>query len=59
MASPTFDGSGTSRSFCPFGSAKTSAALDRVIALTERACPNALDGLRDALTAYRTYLGLA
>ncbi|WP_445395282.1 nucleotidyltransferase domain-containing protein [Streptomyces sp. LE64] len=34
-------------------------ALDRVIALTTRACPNALDGLADALTAYRTYLELA
>jgi hypothetical protein len=35
------------------------AALDRVLALTERACPQALDGLRDAVTAYRTYLELA
>ncbi|WP_194292428.1 hypothetical protein [Streptomyces katsurahamanus] len=35
------------------------AALDRVIALTERTCPNALDGLADAITAYRTYLELA
>lgn len=35
------------------------AALDRVLALTERACPNALDGLADAITAYRTYLELA
>ncbi|MEU5158863.1 hypothetical protein AB0G74_04535 [Streptomyces sp. NPDC020875] len=34
-------------------------ALDRVIALTTRACPNALDGLADAITAYRTYLELA
>ncbi|MFF4531396.1 hypothetical protein ACFY1P_19240 [Streptomyces sp. NPDC001407] len=35
------------------------AALDRVIQLTQRACPNALDGLTDAITAYRTYLELA
>ncbi|MFE4826318.1 hypothetical protein [Streptomyces sp. NPDC056672] len=35
------------------------AALDRVIALTERACPNALAGLTDAVTACRTYLELA
>ncbi|MEU0660703.1 hypothetical protein [Streptomyces lavendulocolor] len=35
------------------------AALDRVIAVTARACPNALDGLVDALAAYRTYLELA
>ncbi|MGA5130905.1 hypothetical protein ACPCTO_13950 [Streptomyces olivoreticuli] len=35
------------------------AALDRVIALTKRACPSALDGLHDAVTAYRTYLELA
>ncbi|MER5492049.1 hypothetical protein [Streptomyces sp. NPDC002490] len=34
-------------------------ALDRVIALTTRACPNALDGLADAITAYRAYLELA
>jgi predicted nucleotidyltransferase len=39
--------------------ADVEAALDRVIALTERACPNALDGLADAITAYRTYLELA
>ncbi|MER5783974.1 hypothetical protein ABT104_20000 [Streptomyces mobaraensis] len=39
--------------------ADVNAALDRVIALTERACPNALDGLADAITAYRTYLELA
>ncbi|MFF4711358.1 hypothetical protein ACFY2V_08095 [Streptomyces eurythermus] len=39
--------------------ADVDAALDRVIALTERACPNALDGLADAITAYRTYLELA
>lgn len=38
--------------------ADVNAALDRVIALTTRACPNALDGLGDALTAYRTYLEL-
>lgn len=35
------------------------AALDRVLALTKRACPDALDGLEDAITAYRTYLELA
>jgi predicted nucleotidyltransferase len=34
-------------------------ALDRVLDLTERACPNALDGMSDAITAYRTYLELA
>ncbi|WP_431980306.1 nucleotidyltransferase domain-containing protein [Streptomyces qinglanensis] len=34
-------------------------ALDRVLALTERACPHALDGLTDAISAYRTYLELA
>ncbi|MFH9400783.1 hypothetical protein ACH4JS_13570 [Streptomyces sp. NPDC017638] len=34
-------------------------ALDRVLALVERACPNALDGLSDAITAYRTYRELA
>lgn len=39
--------------------ADVDAALDRVLALTERACPNALDGLADAITAYRTYLELA
>lgn len=39
--------------------ADVDAALDRVIGLAERACPTALDGLRDALTAYRTYLELA
>ncbi|MFG2097242.1 hypothetical protein [Streptomyces sp. NPDC048612] len=39
--------------------ADVEAALDRVLALTERACPNALDGLTDAITAYRTYLELA
>ncbi|MFD5696515.1 hypothetical protein [Streptomyces lasiicapitis] len=33
-------------------------ALDRVLRLTTRACPSALDGLRDALSAYRTYLEL-
>ncbi|WP_329089681.1 hypothetical protein [Streptosporangium sp. NBC_01469] len=36
--------------------ADVEAALDRVLALTERACPNVLDGLGAALTAYRTYL---
>ncbi|MFE0772271.1 hypothetical protein [Streptomyces sp. NPDC058861] len=35
------------------------AALDRVLTLTERACPYALAGLADAVTAYRTYLELA
>jgi hypothetical protein len=39
--------------------ADVDAALDRVLALVERACPNALDGLADAITAYRTYLELA
>ena len=39
--------------------ADVEAALDRVLALTERACPTALDGLTDAITAYRTYLELA
>ncbi|MFI0214501.1 hypothetical protein [Streptomyces lydicus] len=39
--------------------ADVDAALDRVLRLTERACPNALDGLADAITAYRTYLELA
>ncbi|MFF3729000.1 hypothetical protein ACFYXM_01360 [Streptomyces sp. NPDC002476] len=39
--------------------ADVNADLDRVIALTKRACPNALDGLADALIAYRTYLELA
>lgn len=38
--------------------ADVDAALDRVLALTERACPYALDGLADAITAYRTYLEL-
>ncbi|MEW2130819.1 hypothetical protein [Streptomyces sp. NPDC005435] len=36
--------------------AAVDAALDRVLTLTERACPEALDGLADAVTAYRTYL---
>lgn len=39
--------------------ADVEAALDRVLELTKRACPNALDGLADAITAYRTYLELA
>ncbi|WP_024756042.1 hypothetical protein [Streptomyces exfoliatus] len=34
------------------------AALDRALALTQRACPEALDGLTDAVTAYRTYMEL-
>ncbi|MGW2327799.1 nucleotidyltransferase domain-containing protein [Streptomyces sp. NPDC001700] len=38
--------------------ADVNAALDRVLVLTARACPNALDGLADAITAYRTYLEL-
>ncbi len=38
--------------------ADVDAALDRVLALTERACPNALHGLTDAINAYRTYLEL-
>lgn len=33
--------------------------LDRVLALTERACPRALDGFTDAIVAYRTYLELS
>ncbi|MBP5939053.1 hypothetical protein [Streptomyces acidiscabies] len=33
-------------------------ALDRVLALTARACPNALNGLTDAVTACRAYLEL-
>jgi hypothetical protein len=36
--------------------ADVQSALNRVLALTERACPQALDGLHDAITAYRTYL---
>ncbi|MFG7940351.1 hypothetical protein [Streptomyces cacaoi] len=39
--------------------AAVDAALDRVLKLTRRACPHALDGLADAVTAYRTYLELA
>ncbi|MGY5126438.1 hypothetical protein [Streptomyces nigrescens] len=39
--------------------ADVDAALDRMLTLTERACPMALDGLTDATTAYRTYLELA
>ncbi|WP_030669905.1 nucleotidyltransferase domain-containing protein [Streptomyces sp. NRRL B-1347] len=38
--------------------ADVEAALDRVLALTRRACPSALDGLAPAVTAYRTYLEL-
>ncbi len=38
--------------------ADVNAALARVIALTERACPHALDDLRDAVAAYRSYLEL-
>jgi predicted nucleotidyltransferase len=34
-------------------------AIERVLALVERACPQALDGLHDAVTAYRTYQELA
>ncbi|MCX4554437.1 hypothetical protein OG204_35510 (plasmid) [Streptomyces sp. NBC_01387] len=34
-------------------------ALDRVFTLVERACPHAMDGLSDAITAYRTYRELA
>ncbi|WP_416973903.1 hypothetical protein [Streptomyces sp. 4F14] len=40
------------------GTDDVTAALDRVLALTARACPNALDGLADAVTAYRAYLEL-
>ncbi|MEV7777733.1 hypothetical protein [Kitasatospora sp. NPDC088351] len=35
--------------------ADVTEAIERVLALTERACPQALDGLRDAVAAYRTY----
>jgi hypothetical protein len=35
--------------------ADVEAALGRVLALVERACPNALSGLTDGITAYRTY----
>ncbi|MFJ6616523.1 hypothetical protein ACIQOW_02930 [Kitasatospora sp. NPDC091335] len=35
--------------------ADVTKAIERVLALTERACPQALDGLRDAIAAYRTY----
>ncbi|MCY0946036.1 hypothetical protein [Streptomyces antarcticus] len=31
------------------------AAIERMLALVERACPEALDGLGDAIAAYRTY----
>ncbi|GAA1942967.1 hypothetical protein [Kitasatospora viridis] len=34
-------------------------AIERMLALVERACPQALDGLHDAVTAYRTYQELA
>lgn len=35
-----------------------SAAIERMLALVERVCPEALDGLRDAIDAYRTYQDL-
>ncbi|MFJ1933075.1 hypothetical protein ACIOGZ_10475 [Kitasatospora sp. NPDC088160] len=35
--------------------ADVTEAIERVLALTERACPQALDGLHDAVAAYRTY----
>ncbi|WMX46245.1 hypothetical protein RGF97_17300 [Streptomyces roseicoloratus] len=34
------------------------AAVERTLALVERACPEALNGLEDAIAAYRTYLEL-
>ncbi|MBA0049751.1 hypothetical protein E0L36_02180 [Streptomyces sp. AJS327] len=36
--------------------ADVEAALERVLELTRRACPQALDDLADAIAAYRTYL---
>ncbi|MFJ9523381.1 hypothetical protein ACIRPK_34710 [Kitasatospora sp. NPDC101801] len=38
--------------------ADVDTAIDRVLALVDRTCPEALDGLREAATAYRTYLEL-
>ncbi|MEY9850236.1 putative nucleotidyltransferase [Streptacidiphilus sp. BW17] len=35
--------------------ADVTAAIERALGLAERACPQALDGMRDAVTAYRTY----
>ena len=35
------------------------AAIARMLALVERACPEALDGLGDPIAAYRTYQELA
>ncbi len=35
--------------------ADVNGAIERVLALVERACPQALDNLHDAVTAYRTY----
>ncbi|MGW3075162.1 hypothetical protein [Kitasatospora sp. NPDC001132] len=35
--------------------ADVTEAIERVLALAERACPQALDGLHDAVAAYRTY----
>ncbi|RSS57519.1 hypothetical protein [Streptomyces sp. WAC01280] len=34
------------------------AAVERTLALVERSCPEALHGLEDAISAYRTYLEL-
>ncbi|WP_282202104.1 hypothetical protein [Kitasatospora fiedleri] len=39
--------------------ADVDAAVERVLGLVERACPQALDGLHDAVAAYRTYQELA
>ncbi|MDI6412276.1 MULTISPECIES: hypothetical protein [Streptomyces] len=39
--------------------ADVDAALNRVLELTRRACPHALDGLADAVAAYRTYMEMA
>ncbi|MFF0293029.1 hypothetical protein ACFYST_07535 [Kitasatospora sp. NPDC004614] len=39
--------------------ADVDAAIERVLGLVERACPQALDGLHDAVAAYHTYQELA
>ncbi|MGW4812173.1 nucleotidyltransferase domain-containing protein [Kitasatospora cineracea] len=39
--------------------ADVDTAVERVLGLVERACPQALDGLHDAVAAYRTYQELA
>ncbi|MFD4395404.1 hypothetical protein [Kitasatospora sp. NPDC058478] len=38
--------------------ADVDSAIERMLALVNRTCPEALDGLRDAVAAYRTYLEL-